>query len=406
MAQIPRYGVAGDSAREDGAHSALLLSAGFRPFFLFAALWAAVALPLSIAYFEMLAELPTRFPPHVWHPHEMIFGFGGAVVAGFLLTAIPNWTGRMPLQGAPLAGLVALWLLGRSAVLFSRLAPASVVALLDLAFPFAFFIVVLREIVTGRNWRNLPITAALALLFVGNLLTHLDAMNVAETSAVGVRIGVATLVMLVALIGGRITPSFTRNWLVKNAPAEEAPTPFGHLDRFALAATLTALVAWVAVPDSGPTAALQIIAGAALLLRLARWRGSRTWGEPMLFVLHLGYSWVALGLLLMGGNRFFALTDATTVLHALTAGAIGTMTLAVMTRATRGHTGRPLNADRGTIAIYASVTLAALVRIGAPWTGEYYFVSIAAAATLWSLAFSLFVLLYLPMLWGRRRIDA
>lgn len=397
MAPIPRY-----RAEQGQTPWTTFLSAGFRPFFLFAALWAAVALPLSIAYFEMIAELPTRLPPHIWHPHEMIFGFGGAVVAGFLLTAIPNWTGRMPLQGAPLAGLVGLWLLGRLAILFSASAPAPVAAALDLAFPALFFLVVLREIVTGRNWRNLPMTVALALLFIGNLLTHLEAMDIADTAAFGVRTGVATLVMLVALIGGRITPSFTRNWLVKNASAEETPAPFDALDRFALGATVAALVAWVTFPESSVAAALQIVAGAALFLRLMRWRGARTRAEPMLFVLHMGYGWVALGLLFMGGNRFFTVTDTTTTLHALTAGAIGTMTLAVMTRATRGHTGRPLNADRGTVAIYIAITLAAVLRIAAPWTAEYYFAAIATAATLWTLAYGLYVLLYLPMLTGPR----
>jgi uncharacterized protein involved in response to NO len=400
MAPIPRY-----RAAEDRSPLAIFLSAGFRPFFLFAALWATIALPLSIAYFEMIAELPTRFPPHVWHPHEMVFGFGGAVVAGFLLTAIPNWTGRMPSQGAPLASLVALWLLGRIAVLFSSMEPAAVTAALDLVFPAAFSFVVLREIVTGRNWRNLPMAVALALLLIGNLLTHLDAMNVMETSALGVRIGVGTLVMLVALIGGRITPSFTRNWLVKTTPTEEAPAPFGGLDRFALAATFVALVAWVVFPESSVTGALQIIAGGALLLRLTRWRGVSTWREPMLFVLHLGYGWVAVGLLLMGGNRFLAFTDSTTVLHSLTAGAIGTMTLAVMTRATRGHTGRPFSADKGTIVIYVAITLAAIFRIAAPWAGAYYFATLVAAATLWSFAYGLFILFYLPMLVGPRILD-
>jgi quercetin dioxygenase-like cupin family protein len=209
---------------------AIFLSAGFRPFFLSAALWAAVGLPLSVAYLDAAAELPTRFPPTIWHAHEMAFGFGGAVVAGFLLTASPNWTGRMPLQGAPLAGLVALWLLGRIAVLFSRSEPALLAATLDLAFPAVFIFVVVREIATGRNWRNLPIVAALALLFMGNLLTHLEAMEVAETGAIGARMGVATLVMLVALIGGRITPSFTRNWLAKIAPAGDEPAPFARID--------------------------------------------------------------------------------------------------------------------------------------------------------------------------------
>ncbi len=397
MPPIPRY-------RPQASQNALaiFLSAGFRPFFLFAALWAAVGLPLSIAYLEAAAELPTRFPPSLWHAHEMAFGFGGAVVAGFLLTAIPNWTGRMPLQGAPLAGLVALWILGRIAVLASNSAPALVSAALDLAFQAVFIFVVAREIATGRNWRNLPMVAALALLFTGNLLTHLEAMDLAATGAIGARVGVATLVMLIALIGGRITPSFTRNWLVKNSPAGVEPASFGGLDRFALAATLVALIAWVAFPDARLTAVPLIVAGAALFLRLIRWRGVSTRAEPMLFVLHLGYGWVPLGFLLMGGNELLGVTAPAAPLHALTVGAIGTMTLAVMTRATRGHTGRPLLADRWTAAIYVAITLAAILRIGAPFTGEHHFAALAVAGGMWSLAYGLFVVLYFGMVTTRR----
>jgi uncharacterized protein involved in response to NO len=397
MPPIPRY-----RAQESQTLLATFLSAGFRPFFLSAGLWAAVGLPLSIAYVEMAAELPTRFSPSIWHPHEMAFGFGGAVVAGFLLTAIPNWTGRMPLQGAPLAGLVALWFLGRIAVLVSANMPAPVAAAFDLAFPAVFFLVVAREIATGRNWRNLPMVVALALLFVGNLLTHLDVMNIAATGVLGAHIGVATLAMLVALVGGRITPSFTRNWLVKTLPGAIEPAPFGSLDRFALTATLVTLIAWVAFPGATLTAFLQIIAGAALFLRLTRWRGARAGAEPLLFVLHLGYGWLALGLILMGANQLLGFTDPTAPLHALTAGAIGTMTLAVMTRATRGHTGRALVADRGTVAIYVAITLSAALRVTAPFTGEYYFAALAVAAGLWSLAYGLFVLLYFGMLTGPR----
>ncbi len=397
MPPIPRY-----RAEAGQGPLATLFSAGFRPFFLVAALWAAVALPASVAYLEVAAELPTRFPPHIWHAHEMAFGFGGAVVAGFLLTAIPNWTGRMPLQGAPLVGLVALWILGRIAVLVSRSEPAAVAAALDLAFPAAFLLVVAREIAAGRNWRNLPIAAALALLFIGNMLTHLETMDIAETGDMGARMGVATLVMLVALIGGRITPSFTRNWLVKTLPGEDAPAPFGTVDRFALGATFVALVAWVLFPGATATAVLQIVAGAALFLRLMRWRGARTTAEPLLFVLHLGYAWAAFGLLLMGANQILAFMDPTATLHALTAGAIGTMTLAVMTRATRGHTGRPLVADRGTVAIYVAITLAAILRLGAPLTGDHYVPALTAAAAFWSMAYGLFALLYLPMLMGPR----
>ncbi len=397
MSSQPRY-----RAQASKSFLATFLSAGFRPFFLLAALWAAVGLPLSVAYLEVAAELPTRFAAHIWHAHEMAFGFGGAVVAGFLLTAIPNWTGRMPLQGAPLASLVVLWILGRIAVLVSRSEPALVAATLDLAFPAAFLIVVTREIARGRNWRNLPMVAALALLFAGNLLTHLDAMGVSETADMGVRTGVATLVMLVALIGGRITPSFTRNWLAKALPAQDAPAPFGWLDRFALAATLVALVAWVAFPDTSATAFVQFVAGLALFLRLLRWGGAKTTAEPLVFVLHLGYGWVAFGLLLMSANHFLSVGDSTANLHALTVGGIGTMTLAVMTRATRGHTGRPLTADRGTLAIYLAITLAAVLRIGAPLTGEHYLMVLTAAAALWSAAYGLFVLLYFKMLTGPR----
>lgn len=397
MAPIPRY-----RAQVSQNPLAIFLSAGFRPFFLSAALWAAVGLPLSVAYLEAAAELPTRFAPTIWHAHEMAFGFGGAVVAGFLLTAIPNWTGRLPLQGAPLAGLVALWLLGRIVVLFSRSAPASLSAALDLAFPAVFIFVVAREIAAGRNWRNLPMVAALAFLFIGNLLAHLETMEIADTGLIGAHIGVATLVMLVALVGGRITPSFTRNWLAKTAPAENEPAPFGALDRFALAATFVALAAWVVLPDSRPTAVFQIVAGVALFLRLLRWRGASTREEPLLFVLHLGYAWVAVGVLLMGANEIFNFMDSAATLHALTAGAIGTMTLAVMTRATRGHTGRPLVADRGTVVIYIAITLAAILRVLAPFTGDYYFLALAVAAAMWSFAYGLFAVLYFGMLTGPR----
>lgn len=394
---IPRYRVLeGESLLKD------FLSAGFRPFFLFAALWAAFALPLAIAYLHAAAAPPSRFDPLLWHAHEMAFGFGGAVVAGFLLTAIPNWTGRLPLQGAPLAGLLLLWLLGRVAVLFSALMPAGVAAALDLAFPLVFLLVVAREIVTGQNWRNLPMLGALALLLGGNLLMHLEAMGGPSTGALGARMGVATLAMLIALIGGRITPSFTRNWLVKVLPGAEAPAPFDALDRVALVSTLLALAAFVAVPDSRPTAALEILAGAALLLRLLRWRGGQTGAEPLLFVLHLGYGWLAFGLLLMGANGFSNVAPPTAPLHALTVGAIGTMTLAVMTRATRGHTGRPLTADRGTIAIYAAITLAAVLRVGAPLAGDAYLPALWLAGAFWSAAYGLFALLYFNMLTGPR----
>lgn len=187
MPPIPRY-------RPEAGPA--VLSAGFRPFFLNAALWACFVVPASVAFIAGAVVSPSAFPPNVWHAHEMAFGYGGAVVAGFLLTAIPNWTGRLPLQGWPLAALVLLWLCGRLVVLFSRTVGVGAAAAVDLAFPVAFLIAVTREIAAGRNWRNLPMVGALVSLFVGNALTHLEALGVASISDIGNRLGVATLLML------------------------------------------------------------------------------------------------------------------------------------------------------------------------------------------------------------------
>src|SRR5919201_906358 len=182
-----------------------LVSAGFRPFFLVAALWAALAVPVWLAAYVHGYELPGALPAMLWHAHEMIYGYALATVTGFLLTAIPNWTSRLPISGAPLAALVTLWLAGRVAMFTS--APAA--ATLDLAFTVVLIAVVARELIAARQPRNLPVLVALALLLAGNTLVHLHALDIAYTAPLGNRIGVATLAALISLIGGRIVPSFT-----------------------------------------------------------------------------------------------------------------------------------------------------------------------------------------------------
>jgi uncharacterized protein involved in response to NO len=387
---IPRYRSHGGPA---------LFAAGFRPFFLCAAAWAALAVPLWLLAFAGAIEIPTALTPATWHVHEMIFGYGAATVAGFLLTAIPNWTGRLPLQGRPLAGLVLLWLLGRAAVLVSaRFGGAGFAAIADLAFPLVFLAVVAREIVAGRNWRNLPMVGALALLLAGNGLVHAEALGWSTTAAAGNRLGIATLLMLISLVGGRIVPSFTRNWLVKQQSGAATPASFDAFDRVAMALTALALVAWVAAPDTLIAPIMELAAGVALAGRLARWRGGRTWREPLVLVLHLGYGWLALGFILLGLSHFVPALPPTAALHALTAGAVGTMTLAVMTRASLGHTGHALTARPGTIAIYALVNLAALLRLAAPFGASEYLALLSLAGAAWSAAFGLFVLLYAPIL--------
>ncbi len=385
MATIPRYRSGWGPA---------LLSAGFRPFFLLSGLWAGLAIPIWLCVFTGLDALPTVLPPIVWHVHEMTYGFGAATVAGFLLTAIPNWTGRMPLQGGPLAGLALLWLAGRIAVLASgQLGPVPAAGI-DLAFPLVFLGVVAREILAGRNWRNLPMLVALALLLGGNFLVHLEAVGGADTAEIGNRLGIATLLMLITLVGGRIIPSFTRNWLAKQRPEIPPPASFGPADRAALAATALALGLWTFRPDAAITAWVVLVAGLANAVRVGRWRGLAVLHEPLLWVLHLGYAWLAGGLLLLAACRWLPLLPPTAALHALTVGTIGTMTLAVMTRSSLGHTGRPLVAGPGTTMVYVLITLAAVLRLLAPIGGNWYLLLLALAGMAWSAAFGLFVLLY------------
>jgi uncharacterized protein involved in response to NO len=377
-----------------------LLSAGFRPFFLLGAVWAAIAVPVWLAAYVHGYGLPGALPAMVWHAHEMIYGYALAAVTGFLLTAIPNWTGRLPVRGLRLAVLAALWLAGRVALLATPAIGAGAAAAIDLSFTLVLIATVATEVTAARSFHNLPVVATLGLLFAGNVLVHLHALDIAYTAALGNRIGVATLIALVALIGGRIVPSFTRNWLAKQRPAIAAPAAHDRLDTVCLLFIVAGLVGWAAFPDAPVTAALTLAAGVAAAIRLSRWRGLATVREPLLFILHAGYGWVSLGLALLGLNGLFAWAPPAAPLHALTVGAIGTMTLAVMTRATLGHSGRPLTAGPGTASIYVLVTLAAILRTCAALSAHAALLT-SAAGVAWSAAFILFAVLYTPLLIGR-----
>jgi uncharacterized protein involved in response to NO len=391
-------------SRSQAGGSPAWLTQGFRPFFLGAAAWSAAALGLWAAMLARGFALPSRFDPMAWHIHEMLFGFVMAAVAGFLLTAIPNWTGRLPVRGGPLAALAALWALGRAVCLVSAWLPAPLAVAADLLFPAGLAAIVGREIIAGRNWRNLPMLAPLVVLFAANLLMHLESLGVRTPAGLGWRLGLAAILVLVSVVGGRITPSFTRNWLVKRGPVPDGAFARGMADRLALATLHAALFSWAAVPDARATGWLLIAGAAANLLRLARWRGPATSPEPLLLILHLGYAWLVAGAGLLGWS---VLNPAAVPLgagvHAFTAGAIGTMILAVMTRATRGHTGRPLTADGVTQAIYVLVVSAALVRIGAAFLTALYVPLLLAAAVLWIGAFLLFAGAYARMLLLPRR---
>jgi uncharacterized protein involved in response to NO len=370
---------------------------GFRPFFLAAGLWGAVALAIWIAMFVTGSELPSRFDPLAWHVHEMLYGFVMAAIAGFLLTAIPNWTGRLPVSGWPLALLAGAWLLGRLACLLSALVPAWLAIVADLAFPVALVAVAAREIVAGRNWRNLPVIAPVIILGLANLLMHLEAAGTALPSGLGWRLGLAAVIVLISVMAGRIVPSFTRNWLAKRGESA-LPAPPGTLDRIALAVLHVGLIGWAFLPTFLPAGLLLVLGAAINLWRLLRWRGMATASEPLLLVLHVGYAWLVLGVALLGLGVLGVDVPPSAAIHALTVGAIGTMILAVTTRATRGHTGRDLAADPATTLIFGLVTLAAITRIAAALATDWMLPLLIAAAALWIAAFAGFALAYGRML--------
>jgi uncharacterized protein involved in response to NO len=350
-----------------------ILTYGFRPFFLGAAVWAALAMALWVPMLSGLVVLPTAFDAVSWHAHEFLFGYLGAVIAGFLLTAVPNWTGRLPIVGWRLGALAALWLAGRVAVATSAALPPVLVAAVDLAFPVALALAIGREIVAGRNWRNLIVLGMLAVFALGNGLFHWEADRGGYAAqGHGLRLGLAAGLMMVAVIGGRIVPSFTRNWLARRGPGRLPVPPMQRFDQVALLVLLGALLLWVARPLDLATGAALVLAGALHLARLARWAGYRTLADPLVGVLHLGYAFLPLGALALGAEIVApGAIGAAAAQHLWMGGAIGLMTLAVMTRATLGHTGQALAAGPGTVAIYAALVAAVLARVAAGvWPGE------------------------------------
>ncbi len=370
-----------------------LFSQGFRPFFLAAGLLAVTALPLWMLQFIGALSLPGVPDPLAWHSHEMLFGYLGAALAGFLLTAVPNWTGRLPIAGGPLMALFGLWVAGRIAMLID--AEGMVGTAVALIFLPVLAAVVWREVAAAGNRRNLPVCLLVTTLAVAQILYLLG------PAEAGLRLGFATAAMMILLIGGRIIPSFTTNWLNKRGTAA-LPAPFGRGDKIVLALSLAALAVWVVWPEELPAAVLLSGAAAANLWRLARWRGAATMAEPLLLVLHLAYVWLPLGFALLALSVAMpALVLPQQALHALGAGGIGLMTLAVMTRASLGHSGRALTADRATTIAFGLVFLSAAARIAADWTADPMLLLHLAAAA-WTGGFALFLLRFVPLLAKKR----
>ncbi len=380
----------------------MLFSYGFRPFFLGAALWAVLAMILWLGMLSGRVVLPVVFDPVSWHAQAFVFGYLTAVIAGFLLTAVPSWTGRAPLAGRPLAGLFVLWLIGRGASLISALMPPLVFVVLDNAMPVVLAAVILREIIAGRNWKNLVVLLLLILLVVGNLLFHAGAGGVPSAGA-GLRLEVMAGVLMIALIGGRVVPAFTRNWLQK-AGQSALPAPMGRYDLISLVVLFSVLVFWLAQPEATAVQVLLLLVGVLHFIRLWRWNGWLAWREPLVAILHIGYLCIPLGAALIGVSGLLENgSSLAAAQHVWMAGAIGIMTLAIMTRATLGHTGHALTAGPGTVAICVAVVGAVVARLLAAVFGAVSAELLMASGLLWIAAFGGFALFYGPLLLRERK---
>lgn len=370
-------------------------SYGFRPFFLSAAVFAGVALPIWAMILSGADNTHFLYPPREWHVHEMIFGFLPAVIAGFLFTAMPNWTDRPPIKSLPLMLVWILWLAGRLIIAIPW-PPPFVCAIIDGAFLVTLAIIVWREIAIGKAWDRSPIGILISLYAIANLLFHVQALSDVATD-LPERIALSVTIMLLALIGGRVIPSFTLDFLSEHGMAQQ-PSSFSRFDGAAILLAAIAVVAWMVQPQSMVTASLLTLAGLVNLVRLLRWYGWMTWREPLVLILHLGYGWLAISLIILGGAILGLGMRTEDAVHAFTTGAVGAMTLAIMTRASLGHTGRPRHASPMTVIIYVLVNLGAMLRVFGPATDLSTSLILGLSAIVWSGAYLLFAIVYGPFL--------
>ncbi|MCZ7865638.1 MULTISPECIES: NnrS family protein [Agrobacterium] len=378
----------------------VIFSYGFRPFFLGGALWAIVAMVLWIAALSGFIDLGGDYGAPNWHAHEMLFGFASAVLAGFLLTAVPNWTGRLPVSGKPLVWLFALWCAGRLFLLVSETVGVVTAAAVDGLFLPALLAICAREVIAGRKWKDLKVLGGLLALSVANIVFHVAAIE-GDLSQIATRLAVSAYTVLVIIVGGRIVPSFTRNWLNRFGRTD-FPVPYNGFDTAAILTGIAALAVWTIEPESivaVPTALLAAFMHAA---RLIRWRGWTTWPEQVLVVLHVAYAFIPAGFITIALAALDVM-DTRSVLHILTVGVIGCMMLAVMTRASLGHTGRKLAASRVTIAAYVALIACALLRPAAEFFPGAMMHLYACSALFWIVGFGLFCVEYGPILTRERK---
>ncbi len=388
------------SPRDAAPRQFVLFAYGFRPFFLLAALDAIANMAIWLTAFLNPQVWPDRaIPAMYWHAHEMLFGFVAAAISGFLLTAVPGWTGRKSYGGAPLYFLTALWLAGRIAMAPLPSFTAIAASVTDLAFFPALALTIAPTLIKARKFRNLPFLGVLALLFLANLCFHLGRLGVLDAGEhIGLAVAIDIVLILIALVGGRIIPAFTRSGLARlGGPVDIQSRKW--LEIASVVSMLALFAGDIAAPLSKMNGLVALTAALIQGLRLAQWQSHRTWRDPLVWVLHLGYAWLILGLLLKSVWLLSAAPWSDKWIHALTAGAFTTMILAVMTRASLGHTGRALIASSKIAVCYALISISALVRVFAPALFPLrYEAIITTSALLWLAAFALFLQVFAPIL--------
>lgn len=375
-----------------------LLAHPFRPFFLLVGVYGVLIVLAWMAFLFGGLPLPLGWSPLHWHSHEMIYGLVPAAIAGFLLTAMTNWTGAPPLNNKGLLALVLLWIAGRAVFWFAGSLPTLLVSAVDLAFLPVLALYAGTILVRYKNRRNLVLIAVLTALAVGNLLMHLGfGLGKTPLLKLGQHLGMNIVVLIMVVIAGRITPAFTANWMRIHGGNSEwvRRTPWVSYLALGSVVLLALTDMWAPAPVIG---AIALLAGLSNGVRLFLWSGWRAAREPLLWILHLGYLWIVIGLLLRSAAAFNLGVVDTLWQHALGVGAMGTLILGVMTRVAMGHTGRPLGLKPFGIVIYAAITLAVIVRLLVAAQMMHYSIGINLSALSWILAFALFVVLYWPIL--------
>ena len=384
-----------------------LFRAGWRVFFWGAGLWAVLSMLVWLLWLVasraglVSGQLGLEIAPQMWHAHEMIFGYATAALGGFFLTAVPNWTGAKAAPERFIALVFGLWLAGRVAVCLSGILPAGLVAAVDLAFLPVLGAKILTQLMARPKPQNMMFLLLLGMVWISNLLVHLQWMGLTGTEWQGMRGGLLTISAMIAVLGGRVTPAFTRNALVREGREDLLPVNRKPLDVAGIVLPiLTALSVILGLLD-GLSGTLALIAGPVVAARLIGWHGWSMRHQPIVWALHLAYAMLALGLFAWGLAEL-GFGSEIGALHILGIGAVGGMTLAVMSRASLGHSGRPLTAPAVVALGYGLLPVAVALRWAASEWGGVYLFGIIASALIWIVVFALYLLALWPVFFGPR----